>query len=140
MGGALCFFRPALQAIEVGLFLTPHYALVAIVGLIVAGVSASRNSASLRGKWVWLLLPFVITAAILAFGVAFNHRGVAGSAPAWRGQVLQAFVWMHVPVALLLLVTLRQVRPVFLGLSAFQLWLSFSASIVSSMSVNNVWL
>ncbi len=140
MGAVLYFFWLASQAIEVGLFLTPLFALMALAGLGVAGVGAYRSPASLAGKRIWLLLPFAITIAILAYGVAFNYGGSVGSAPTWRAQVLQGLVWLHAPMVLVVLVVLRRAPWVVLGLSAFQVWLSFSASIVSYMSVTNVWL
>jgi hypothetical protein len=140
MGPVAYFFWLAAQAIGVGLFLMPLHALAAFVGLFVAGVAAFRDPASLRGRWIWLVLPFALTVAILAFGVAFNYGGPIGSVPAWREQVLQGLVWLHVPVALVILMALRRAWPVVLGASVFQLWLSYSCSIMSTMSVTNGWL
>jgi hypothetical protein len=73
------FFWLASQSVEVGLGLLPIPALFAVTGLIVAAIAAIRNPAPLKGKWVWLLLPFVVPAGILAYGVAFNYSGPLGS-------------------------------------------------------------
>lgn len=140
MGPVLFFFWLASQAVGVGLFLLPIYALLALTGLVVACVAAARNPAPLKGKWVWLLLPFAITVVILAYGVAFNYGGPIGSAPAWRGRVLDVLVWAHVPFGLALVAIVRRNPLVPLGLSVFQWWASCSAAVMSYMSVTNVWL
>jgi hypothetical protein len=134
------FFWLAMQALEVGLFLFPLLALLAAAGLVLAVTAAYRHPEPLRGKWKWLALSFVIPVAILAYGVAFNYGGSIGSAPAWRGLVLDVLVWSHVPVGLVLMAVVRKNLLVPLGLSAFQMWLSFSAAFMSYMSVTNVWL
>jgi hypothetical protein len=134
------FFWLASQSIEVGLVLLPIPALFAVTGLIVAAIAAIRNPAPLKGKWVWLLLPFVVPTGILAYGVAFNYSGPLGSAAPWRGQVLEVLVWVHVPIGVVLLVVARKNPLVPIGLSVFQWWASCSAAIMSYMSVTNIWL
>jgi hypothetical protein len=140
MGPVSYFFWLASQAIEVGIGLLPIYAIVALLGLGTAGVSAARDPESLRRKWRWLLFPLAIPVLILAYGVAFHYSGPIGSAPAWRVQVLNVLVWSHVPIGLVQLAVVRRNPLVPLGLSVFQWWLSLSAAFMSSMSVTNNWL
>ncbi len=134
------FFWLASQAVEAGLVLLPIPALFALAGLVTAGFAAISNSVPLKGRWVWLLLPFAIPIVILAYGVAFKYGGPLGSSPLWRGQVLDVLVWVHVPFGLILLAVARRNPLVPVGLSVFQWWASCSAAIMSYMSVTNIWL
>jgi hypothetical protein len=134
------FFWLASQSVGIGLFLLPIQAMIAFTAVVAAGFAAIWNPAQLKGKWLWLLLPFVIPVVILAFGVAFHYQGPLGSAPPWRGQVLDVLVWAHVPIGLVLLVVARRNPLVPLGLSVFQWWVSCGAAFMSYMSVTNIWL
>jgi hypothetical protein len=133
------FFWQAVEGLEVGFFLFPHLPVLAVLGLVAAVSAAFRGPKLTRGKWVWLNLPFLMPAAILAYGLAFKYSG-PGSAPAWRSQVIDVLVGSHVPIGLVLLVVCRRNPLVPIGLTGFQMWLSFSMGCVSYMFVTNKWL
>lgn len=134
------FFWLAGLGFEVGVFLFPVLSLFAVAGLVTAGFAACHGPELPWDRWAWLHLPFLIPPAILAYGVAFNYRGPVGSTPAWRGLVIDVLVWSHVPIGLALLRLCRKCPLVPIGLTAFQMWLSFCMAFVSSMSVTNRWL
>lgn len=134
------FFWLASQAMLVGVFLFPAITVLAVAGLIAAGVAAALDPEPLRGKWKWLLLPFGFPVIILAYGVVFHQDTSTCCAPAWRAQVLYVLLAAHVVVSLVLVAVARRNPLVPFGLSGFQIFLSFSASFMSGMSVTGIWL
>jgi hypothetical protein len=133
------FFVLLSLVLEVPL-LFPVLSAGAAAALFIALMAANRNPEALRGKWKWLSLPFVMPFVILLYGVFFNYDGQIGTAAAWRSNYLDVMLWLHIPIGLLLVAIARRNALVPLGLSAFQMWLSFCAAFVSYMSVTNIWL
>ncbi len=140
MDSLAAFLGLALLALEVGVSLFPVLAGLGITGLAVAGVAAAVRPAPLRGRWPWLLAPSAVAPALLAYGVAFAASDPPGPVGAWHPTVLAALFWFHVPIGLALVIVFRRNPLVPLGLSAFQMWLSFGAACVASMAVTGVWL
>jgi hypothetical protein len=141
MNGIGNFFWLWLQALMAGPILFPVITLLAAVGLLTAVRSALANRERfLHRRSLWLLAPFLIPNLIVLYGVVFVYDGPVWSAPAWRGQVIYALLWSHVPIAGLLLWRLRTIWVVVLGLSVVQAWLSFCTGFMAYMSVTNVWL
>jgi hypothetical protein len=140
MGGLGYFLWLAGQALIAGPVLLPVPTLLAATGLVVALAGARGNPELRRPRSLWLLLPFAVPVAILAYGVVFAYDGPVWSAPPWRRAVVAGLIGAHLPLAALLLWRLRGIRLVVLGVSAIQLWLSLCAGFMAVMSVTNVWL
>jgi hypothetical protein len=134
------FFWLGTQAIEVAGFFFPGFALLAVCGLIVSTVAAIRDPQPLRRKWALLLVPVVIPIAILGYGVAFNYTGPIGSAPEWRGEIIDVLFWSQVPIGIIITAILWRNPLVPLGVVGFLMWYSIGAAFMSGMSVTNVWL
>jgi hypothetical protein len=133
------FFFLAFQAVEVFVLLAPMFSIPTVVGFIWAVREGMLQPGLLRGKWLWVLLPFLIPVLILVYGVVFKYAGRIGTAPAWREAALNYILLAHVLLVGILLVLLRRAPLIVLGLSALPFGLSISASVMASMSVTNGW-
>lgn len=130
----------AAQVVEVGLYGFPRVTVLVFFGLIAALAAGVRDPGSLRGRWLWLLLPAVIPIMIGAVGIVFEHDGDPETAPAWPLYVVYALLFAHAPVAIIQVAVLRRNPLVPLGVSGLAIWFSLWAAFMSSMSVQNDWL
>ncbi len=133
------FFFLGTQALFAPI-LFPIPSLLCIGALGAAWLAARKDQRVWRRRSLWFLLPFAVPILILAYGVAFKYDGAIGTAPEWRGRVLDYLVWSEVPIAVLLLVIVRVNPLVVLGISVFAWGLSCCTAFMSYMSVTNVWL
>jgi hypothetical protein len=134
------FFWLAQQGLQVGIYLFPSLTFLAAAGLVAAAAAAAFGPKLPWRNWAWLCLPFLVPVVILAYGVAFAYAGPIGTAPAWRGLVVVVLIWSHVPIGLAFLALDRKNPLVPIGLTGFQMWLSFCMGVMSSMSATNIWL
>jgi hypothetical protein len=132
-----------IQSLELGVYCYPTFALAAGVGLLVAVIAALWDRSIWRLRSLWLLLPAAMPIAILAFGIAFRYDESAAQAVVeQRRQVVEWLPWLHLPIGLILLGCFRSVSRwlIVVGITVASVWLSFGTSIMSWMSVTNIWL
>ncbi len=133
------------ESLQLSLYFYPRLAWVAGATAILALITAVADRRIWCARSLWLLLPFALPMAILAFGIVFQSHtgdGVAASTIARRKVVVEWSHWLHVPVGIALLGCFRSVSYwLIIGcISATALWLSFGSQVESWMCVTNIWL
>jgi hypothetical protein len=132
-----------IQSLELGVYSYPAFALAASGGLLVASIAAVWDRSVWRLRSLWLLLPVAMPFVILGFGIAFRYdENTAQAVVDQRRQIVEWLPWLHLPIGLILLGCFRSVSRwlIIVGISVASVWLSFGTSIMSWMSVTNIWL
>ncbi len=136
--GRFCWY--AESALEIGT-LIPWTPWVGGAGLLLGLGTIAIDRRLWRARTVWLAAPFLLPVLILLVGMAFRHTGAPASPPhAWLADSISLSPWLHVPIALLLIVRFPRAWPATIGLSAAAWYASFGASVIAWMSVTNIWL
>jgi hypothetical protein len=132
-----------IQSLELGIYAYPSFAVAASAGLLFAAVAAVWDRSIWRLRSLWLLLPAAMPIAILAYGIAFQYdESTAQSVVEQRRQIVEWLPWLPLPIGLILLGCFRSISRwlIIVGISVASVWLSFGTSIMSWMSVTNIWL
>jgi cytochrome bd-type quinol oxidase subunit 2 len=85
-------------------------------------------------KHLLMFLPFLLTVAILAWGVLMRHDSER-MAPAWPQYVISGLLALHLPAAGCFLLRMKRIRWFALSISLFQIWLSAFAAVAATISV-----
>ena len=144
------FYWFGSQAIRIGIYLFPWFCVVAAFGLLVALVALISDKRTWRIRSLWILLPFVVPILILWFGIVFRDPPRDGGmvrrhAPVvfeHRTRIVESLVWLHAPIGIGLLACFRSKSNwlAVIGLSVTACWFSWGSSVMSWMSVTNIWL
>jgi hypothetical protein len=131
------------RSVELAVGFYPYFAVGAGVALFVSLVAAVLDRSMWRIRSLWLLLPAVVPLGSLAFGIAFRSDGSVDQALVeQRRLIVEWLTWLPLPIGLILLGCFRSISRwlVVVGVSVASFWLSFGTTIMSVMSVTNLWL
>jgi hypothetical protein len=130
------------QALEIALYFYPQLAWMAGAGVLVALIAATVDMRVWRIRSLWLLVPFAVPIAILAYGIIFAFDQAPASVIEQRRGIVEALPWLHVPIGIILLACFRSIANWLIigGFSTAAVWLSLGSAVLSWMSVTNIWL
>ena len=112
-------------------------ASVAIIALALNNPFVYRNYTH---KHLLLLTPFFLTFLLLLIGAIFAHNDSQSSAPEWPATLLTFIALVHIPLAAFLIWKMKGFRWATVALCPIQIWCSYWALFVASMSVTGDWL
>lgn len=135
------YFWLALDAIRLAILVLPVHTFIGGIGLAAAMYGLIKTPPySLTYTWKWLMLPFTIPAVILAIGVIYRNYAHMNNDTLWPLLIIDGLIWLHIPIGIVLAVVMQRSWLVAVGLSVFQLWLSYSFGAACHMSITNTWL
>ena len=132
-------------ALTLGILL-PWTIWVGATGLVVGILAVAIDRRLWNRQTLWLFVPLLIPVMTLIFGSVFRQKsGMPDVGRPWPSGLRPSdlvgwFPWLHIPLALVLIVRHPRAWLATLGLSAAVGYWSFWSSVMAWMSVTNVWL
>ena len=133
------FFWMCEQTIS-GLSFMPVVSLVLLTALVISFVINNPFARKRYHRRNWLaLLPALIPVAILIIGTIFRDQ--SGTTPAsWAQHITTGLAAMHIPLAILLVLKLKEIRLFSTMMVLFMSWFTYWAWILSAMSIWGDWI
>ncbi len=134
------FLWLTFQALDFMLYLWP----ITFILLLFIGIACIYNfpftPSQSRRRYLLVFSPLLLSLLMLIWGTVMAAHQPHRTVPSWPSYVVLSLFLLHIPLSILIVRRMEEIR--FFGVSvlSFEIWLGFFCNMMAGMSVSNQWL